>query len=156
MWVEKMPRRKQLSITERQFEVLDVLWEHGPLTVRELRDRLPRDQELPYTTVLGLLQGMEREHLVAHDRENQVYRYRPLLTRKQGTSRLLSDFVQRFFRGAAEKLVLGLIDARELSAEDLRQLESQLATKSSECRNATPGASPAKDEESAKQGRREP
>ena len=118
---------KQLSITERQFEVLDLIWEHGPLTVREVRDRLPREQELPYTTVLGLLQGMERAKLVAHERENQVYRYRPLLTRKQGTSQLLSDFVQRFFRGAAEKLVLGLIDARELSADDLRQLEAQLA-----------------------------
>ena len=54
-----MPRGKQLAITERQFEVLNLLWEHGPLTVREVRERLPRDEELPYTTVLGLLQVME-------------------------------------------------------------------------------------------------
>jgi predicted transcriptional regulator len=122
-----MPRGKQLAITERQFEVLDLLWEHGPLTVREVRERLPRDEELPYTTVLGLLQVMERAGLVTHEVENQTHRYKPLLSRRQGTSELLSDFVQRFFRGAAEKLVLGLIDARQLSAEDLRKLEEQFA-----------------------------
>ena len=97
------------------------------MTVRDVRERLPRKKELPYTTVLGLLQVMEREGLVAHEVENQTHRYRPLLSRRQGTSRLLTDFVQRFFCGAAEKLVLGLVDACQLSPEDLRDLESRLA-----------------------------
>ena len=122
-----MPRLKQLAITERQFEVLDFLWEHGPQTVREVRDRLPRDRDLPYTTVLGLLQVMEQAKLVTHDVESKTYRYRPLLSRRQGTSRLLTDFVQRFFRGAAEKLVLGLIDTQQLSIDDLRRLEAEWA-----------------------------
>ncbi|MEX2287149.1 MAG: BlaI/MecI/CopY family transcriptional regulator [Planctomycetaceae bacterium] len=125
-----MTRRKQLAITERQFEVLSLLWEHGPSTVREVREQLLRDQELPYTTVLGLLQVMEKEGLVAHDVENQTHRYRPLLSRRQGTSRLLSDFVQRFFCGAAERLVLGLIDARQISTDDLHKLEARLAAES--------------------------
>jgi predicted transcriptional regulator len=122
-----MARRKQLAITERQFEVLNLLWEHGPMTVREIRDRLPRSDDLPYTTVLGLLQVMERAGQVTHDVESQTHRYRPLLSRRQGTSELLTDFVHRFFRGAAEKLVLGLVDARQLSADDLRELEAKLA-----------------------------
>jgi predicted transcriptional regulator len=121
-----MPRRKQLAITERQFEVLSLLWEHGPMTVRDLLDRLDRDHPLPYTTVLGLLQNMERAGLVAHDVENQTHRYRALLSREQATGTLLSDFVARFFRGSAERLVLGLVDADQLSAEDLRQIEAQL------------------------------
>ena len=123
-----MARRKQLAITERQFEVLNILWEHGPLTVREILDRIDgREQKnLPYTTVLGLMQVMEREGLVAHDVETTTHRYRPLLTRQDGTSSLLTDFVQRFFRGAAKKLVLGLVDASQLSVEDLRELESRL------------------------------
>jgi predicted transcriptional regulator len=121
-----MAQRKQLAITERQFEVLNLLWDHGPLTVREVRDRLERRSELPYTTVLGLLQVMERAGLVAHESEQQTHRYRPLLTRTQGTSDLLIDFVRRFFHGAAERLVLGLVDARQLSAEDLRDLEQRL------------------------------
>ena len=126
-----MGRRKQLAISERQFEVLDLLWEHGPMTVREIRERLPRSADLPYTTVLGLLQVMEREGLVLHEQENQSHRFRPILSRHEGTSQLLTDFVRRFFRGAAGRLVLGLVDARQLSAEDLRDLEAQLAAKSS-------------------------
>jgi len=121
-----MSRLKQLAITERQFEVLNLLWEHGPQTVREVRERLPREEDLPYTTVLGLLQVMEQADLVTHDVESKTYRYRPLLSRQQGTRRLLSDFVQRFFSGAAEKLVLGLIETDQLSIDDIRGLEAQL------------------------------
>jgi predicted transcriptional regulator len=122
-----MPRRKQLAITERQFEVLTLLWEHGPLTVRDLLDHLDRDHPLPYTTVLGLLQNMERAKLVTHDVENQTHRYRAVLSREEATGTLLTDFVARFFRGSAERLVLGLVDADQLSADDLRQIEAQLA-----------------------------
>jgi BlaI family transcriptional regulator, penicillinase repressor len=124
-----VPRRKQLAITERQFEVLSLLWEYGPMTVREIRERMDRKTDLPYTTVLGLLQVMERAAQVTHDVESQTHRYRPQLSRLQGTSQLLGDFVKKFFRGAASELVLGLVDARQLSAADLRELEAKFAGK---------------------------
>ena len=122
-----MAGRKALAITERQFEVLGLLWEHGPMTVRELRERLMRDDDLPYTTVLGLLQNMEKAGLVAHDAESQAHRYRPLVSRQQATGNLLADFLKRFFRGSAERLVLSLVDARQLSPDDLREIEARLA-----------------------------
>src|SRR5579883_3038293 len=92
-----MAGRKPLALSARQFEVLSLLWEHGPMTVRELLGRLPGGAAVPYTTVLGMLQSMER-----------------------------AGFVQRFFRGSAERLVLSLVDTRQLSPEDLRQIEAQL------------------------------
>jgi predicted transcriptional regulator len=95
--------------------------------VRELRERLPRGGDLPYTTVLGLLQNMERAGLVTHDPENQAHRYRPLVSRREATGNLLADFLRRFFRGSAERLVLSLVDARHLSPEDLRDIEARLA-----------------------------
>jgi predicted transcriptional regulator len=70
---------------------------------------------------------MERAGLATHDVETQTHRYRALLSREQATGTLLSDFVARFFRGSAERLVLGLVDADQLSADDLRQIEAQLA-----------------------------
>jgi predicted transcriptional regulator len=124
-----MAGRKSIAITERQFEVLGLLWEHGPMTVREVRERLPRRGDVPYTTVLGLLQNMERAGLVAHDADNPAHRYRPLLSRQQATGTLLGDFLKRFFRGSAQSLVLSLVDARHLSAEELREIEAQLAQK---------------------------
>jgi predicted transcriptional regulator len=122
-----MAGRKNIAITERQFEILGLLWEHGPMTVRELLKRRPNHEEVPYTTMLGLLQNMERAGLVAHDAESPAHRYRPLLSRQEATGTLLGDFLKRFFRGSAQRLVLSLVDARHLSAEELRQIEDQVS-----------------------------
>jgi predicted transcriptional regulator len=121
-----MAGRKTLAITDRQFGALRVLWEQGPLTVRELMEHLPRGERQPYTTVLGLLQNMEKAGLVSHQEEGQTYRYTAAVSREVATRRLLRDFVARFFRGSAEALVLGLVDSEELSPADLREIEAKL------------------------------
>jgi predicted transcriptional regulator len=120
-----MAGRKQLAITERQFAVLDLLWTHGPLTVREMLGRLPGGGKLPYTTVLGLLQGMERAELVTHGAEQPAHRYRPALTRDAATRTLLGDFLRRFFRGSAKRLVLGLVDTQHITPDELRDIEGK-------------------------------
>ena len=122
-----MAGRKTLTLTDRQFETLGLLWEHGPLTVRELLALLPRGRDLPYTTVLGLLQNMEKAGLIAHDAEKKTHRYRPLVSQEQATRNLLADFVKRFFNDSAHRLVLSLVDTRQLSATDLREIEDKLA-----------------------------
>lgn len=121
-----MAGRKVLAITDRQFAVLRVFWEHGPLTVRELMEQLPRGDRQPYTTVLGLLQSMEKAGLVKHDKEGLTHRYRPAISRREATGSLLSDFLARFFHGSAEQLVLGLVDAEQLAPNDLRAIEARL------------------------------
>ncbi|CAN5291984.1 N/A [soil metagenome] len=121
-----MAGRKSIAITDRQFQTLNVLWEHGALTVRELMDHLPKGIKQPYTTVLGLLQNMEKAGLVAHKEQGTPHRYRPTLQRKEAQRPLLSDFVSRFFRGSAEALVLGLVDSQTLSANELSEIDAKL------------------------------
>jgi predicted transcriptional regulator len=133
-----MAGRKTLVLTDRQFQVLSLFWEHGPMTVRELLARLQDGNDVPYTTVLGLLQNMERAGLVTHDAEKQTHRYRPLVSRHEATGNLLADFVQRFFRGSAERLVLSLVAARHLSADDLREIEAKMAQKESPSEATSP------------------
>jgi predicted transcriptional regulator len=122
-----MAGRKVLAMTERQFAVLRVLWEHGPLSVRGLMEHLPRGDRQPYTTVLGLLQGMEKAGLVDHEKQGLTHLYGPALSRQQATGNLLSDFLAKFFHGSAEQLILGLVDAQELEPDDLRAIEARLA-----------------------------
>ncbi len=121
-----MAGRKTLAMTDRQFAVLRILWEHGPMTVRELMAHLPRKDRQPYTTVLGLLQTMEKARLVTHREEGATYRYEPAVSQREATGTLLHDFLARFFRGSAEALVLGLVDARALSPAELRAIEARL------------------------------
>jgi predicted transcriptional regulator len=125
-----MAGRKTLVMTDRQFTILQALWEQGPLTVRELMRHLPGGQRQPYTTVLGMLQTMEKAGLVRHDEEGLTYRYEAAVSREAALGTLLRDFVARFFRGSAENLVLGLVDANELSAKDLRDIEARLTPSS--------------------------
>ena len=129
-----MAGRKHIAITERQFEILQILWEHGPLTVREVMEHLPRGDRMPYTTVLGLMQNMEKAGLLKHQEEGLTYRYLPAASRQEATGELLGDFVNRFFRGSAQALVLGLVDTEQLSADELRELEAKL--------NQSPSAAP--------------
>jgi predicted transcriptional regulator len=121
-----MAGRKAIAITDRQFAILRILWERGPLTVRELLELLPRGFAQPYTTVLGLLQSMEKGGLVTHEKENQANRYRPLFSEQEATRDLLSDFIGRFFHGSAERLVMGLVDSQQLDPQALRMLEARL------------------------------
>jgi predicted transcriptional regulator len=122
-----MAGRRTLALTERQFGVLRVLWEQGPLTVRGLMEHLPRGDQQPYTTVLGLMQTMEKAGLVEHEKEGLTHRYRPLVSRQEATGSLLADFLRRFFHGSAEQLILGLVDAEHLSHDELGAIEARLA-----------------------------
>jgi predicted transcriptional regulator len=122
-----MAGRKSIAITDRQFTALRVLWRCGPLTVRELMGHLPRGDRQPYTTVLALLQGMEKAGLVVHEKEAQTHRYRPTLTEREATTNLLSDILHRFFHGSAERMVLGLVDAQQLDPAALEAIQGKLA-----------------------------
>ncbi|MFO0923617.1 MAG: BlaI/MecI/CopY family transcriptional regulator [Pirellulales bacterium] len=119
-----MAGRKAIVVTDRQYQVLELLWEHGPLTVREMLEFMPK--KTPYTTVLGLMQTMEKAGLVSTTREENAYRYAPTMTRQQGTKRLLTDIAKRFFGGSARRLALGLVESGELSAAEIRELEAKL------------------------------
>jgi predicted transcriptional regulator len=123
-----MAGRKEIAITDRQFAVLEVLWEHGPLSVRQLMEHLPGRGRQPYTTVLGMLQNMEKAGLVTHDEAvGNAYHYRPLVGKKEATGTLLDDFVRRFFRGSIEALLAGLVDSEALSPAELREIEQKFA-----------------------------
>jgi predicted transcriptional regulator len=132
-----MAGKKVLAITERQFAVLRVLWEHGPQTVRGLMEHLPRGDRQPYTTVLGLLQSMEKAGLVDHDKEGLTHRYAPTVSRREATGSLLSDFIARFFHGSAEQMILGLVDAEKLAPDELRAIEARLAEMSGSTETST-------------------
>jgi predicted transcriptional regulator len=133
-----MAGRKTLAMTDRQFAILRLLWEDGPLTVRELLKRLPGGERQPYTTVLAMLQTMEKAGLVQHEAEGTTYRYAAAVSRQTALATLLRDFVTRFFRGSAEDLVLGLVDADELSADDLRDIEARLKAAKGQSRRRKP------------------
>jgi predicted transcriptional regulator len=121
-----MAGKKPSVISGREFAILKLLWEHGPLTVREIRGRLADDEDVPYTTVLSLVQLMERKGYLRHQAEGKTYRYLPRVKRRTMTRQLLRDFIGRFFDGSPEALVMGLAESSVIDIETWEQLQQEI------------------------------
>src|SRR5512146_1148732 len=115
----------EVAFTERELDVMDVLWEAGGgSTVAEVRERLA--DELAYTTVLTVLRTLEEKGYVAHEEEGKAYRYRPLVGREAAGTSALRRLVRKVFRGSPELLLTQLVSDRGLSREELERMRELL------------------------------
>ena len=121
-----MARSKPLRPTEAELEILAVLWEHGPSTVRQVHQQLAGDRDVGYTTVLKLLQIMAEKGLVERDTSERSHVYRARHEAEQTQRQLVSDLLARAFGGAADKLVMQVLLAKKVSAEELAEIRKLL------------------------------
>ncbi|HEX7118860.1 MAG TPA: BlaI/MecI/CopY family transcriptional regulator [Longimicrobiales bacterium] len=115
---------KDIAFTDRELDVMAVLWDLGTGTVAEVQERLP--DRLAYTTVLTVLRTLEEKGYVGHEAEGRAYRYRPLVERERAGKSALRRVVRKLFRGSPELLVTQLVSDRSLTEEELRRLRRLL------------------------------
>jgi predicted transcriptional regulator len=92
--------------TEAELGILNVLWERGPSTVRDVHEALYREEGAGYTTALKLLQIMHAKGLVLRDDSERAHVFRPAVSKERTQKRFLLDIVQRVFDGSPSQLVL--------------------------------------------------
>lgn len=109
--------------SERELEILKVLWELGSASVREVHERMCPGGELAFNTVQTMLRNMEDKGLVEHRAEGRTFIYTPRHSRERVTSR----FLHKVFDGAMDQLVLSLLKAEDASPESLKELERLIA-----------------------------
>jgi len=109
--------------TEREMEILKVLWEIGEGSVRDVHERLQKQSGLHFNTIQTQLRIMDEKELVVHRRDGRTFLYRPLCTREQVSSR----FLHKVYDGAVSELVLNMLSSEKLSAKELLELESIIA-----------------------------
>ena len=114
----------EVSFTERELDVMAVLWDRGSATVAEVRDAL--SDELAYTTVLTVLRTLEEKGYVDHVEEGKAHRYRPLVARDKAGRSALTRLVRKVFRGSPEMLLTQLVSDRKLTAEELKRMRQLL------------------------------
>jgi predicted transcriptional regulator len=122
--------------TEAELELLRILWDKEPATVREIYDTLNQDRPSGYTTVLKLLQIMTAKGLVVRDEANRAHVYRAAISQDAMQSKLLKDLSLRLFSGSAAQLAmhaLAMEPASQIELDEIRALierkRSQHATK---------------------------
>ncbi|WP_422927337.1 BlaI/MecI/CopY family transcriptional regulator [Singulisphaera sp. PoT] len=123
-----MAGKSPSALSGREYAILKILWEQGPLSVREVRERLDggEEGEIPYTTVLSLLQLMEKKGYVGHEADGKTYRYSAKVARAKTTKMVIGDFLSRFFDGSVEALLMGLAEGRELTPEAWEKLNDEI------------------------------
>jgi len=113
--------------TGRELEILKVLWENGPSSVRvvyrQLLDQQPEGEDLAYNTVQTLLRIMETKGLVTHAQEGRAFVYSARYSRDQSAAR----FLDRVFDGAASQLVASLLQSERIPPEELERMQSLIA-----------------------------
>jgi len=116
-----------------ELQILGVLWEHGPSSVRDLQERLPDGKARAYTTVLSCLQVMERKGLVAHRRAGQAYEYRPMVQKGKVVGSVVKRLLRDVFGGrpsAALQYFMSEADCDATEIDALRSLIDDVEAKS--------------------------
>jgi len=121
-----------VTFTERELDVMAILWELGSATVTEVRDRL--DDELAYTTVLTVLRTLEAKGYVGHREEGKAHRYMPLVARNAAGQSALRRLTEKVFAGSPELLLTQLVSGRRLSPEELKRMRQLLDQRLKEAR----------------------
>jgi len=120
-----MPRKVPRP-TDAELEILAVLWETGPATVREVCEKLAQRRTAQYTTVLKFLQIMAEKGLVRRDESQRAHVYEAARPREWTQQQLVGDLLERAFSGSAKALLVGALSARKASKEELAEIQALL------------------------------
>ena len=107
----------------REMDILKVLWELGPASVRDVCRRMCPNNELAFNTVQTLLRIMDDKGLVSHEKQGRIFIYTPRYSRQRAASR----FLEHVFDGAIDQVVLSMISTANPNPEELKQLEKIVA-----------------------------
>ncbi|HEY0099839.1 MAG TPA: BlaI/MecI/CopY family transcriptional regulator [Pyrinomonadaceae bacterium] len=124
-------RKRKVAATPRptdaELEILNVLWQRGASTVRDVHQAITRTRPaMGYTTVLKLMQIMAEKNLVRRDESQRAHVYEAQLEREQTQRQLIGDLLERAFEGSATKLVMQALNTKQASAEELSTIREML------------------------------
>ena len=121
--------KKLPQISDAEFEVMDVIWKYAPVSTSEITDRLTATTDWSPKTIHTMLSRLEKKGVIAHEKESRVFVYTPCVKKEAYLaveSRTLAD---RFFDGAMKQLVVSFLEQKDLTPEDLAQLQDILDRK---------------------------
>lgn len=119
-----MVQTKSLKPTESELEILQVLWQKGKATVREVHEELVTNKDIGYTTTLKLMQIMNEKGLVNRNDSARTHIYKATNNKENTQKFLLNKFISNLFGGSSSQLVLQALGSQKVSAEELNQIQS--------------------------------
>jgi len=116
-----------VSLSNREAEIMAVLWERGAATVTEVKDQL--SDPLAYTTVLTILRNLEGKEYVGHEPDGRAHRYFPRIRQQAARKSAIRHLASKLFQGSADLLLTQLVTDRKLSDDQVRRIREILDEK---------------------------
>ena len=129
-----------VTFTDRELDVMAVLWTQGASTVADVRDRL--EDPLAYTTVLSVLRTLEAKGYVGHIEEGRAHRYHALVAREVAGRSALRRLLDTVFGDSPELLLTNLVEARGADAAELARLRAVLDAQTGSTGPGEPSSKP--------------
>jgi BlaI family transcriptional regulator, penicillinase repressor len=124
---EKKDNSKKIEPTKSELEILQVLWEHGPATVRFVNDKLNEQKRaVQYTSTLKLMQIMSEKGILKRDESNMKHIYMPAMEEQKTKGFLLERFVDSMYNGSASSLMMQLLGNKKTSKKELQAIKDLL------------------------------
>jgi BlaI family transcriptional regulator, penicillinase repressor len=124
--IRTMTETKKYHPTESELEILQVLWEKGPSTVREVHQVLEQVRDIGYTTTLKTMQIMTDKGLLERDTSTRTHVYQALVSREKTEKQFLNKMIDGLFKGSASRMVIGALEGEQLSPDEVREIQEYL------------------------------
>ena len=118
----------RIVLADREADLMEVLWDHGPSTVAEVRERLKA--KLAYNTVLSILRTLEAKGYVGHEAEGRAHRYLARVEREAARHSALRHLSTKLFQGSVELLMTSAVSDQRLSDEQVQRIRELLDQRS--------------------------
>lgn len=123
----------EISFTDREADIMSVLWRRGPSTVAEVREEL--HDELAYTTVLTMLRTLQSKGYVGYEEEGRTHRYFAAVEQQDARRSALRHLAEKLFDGSPELLLTHLVSAQKLDRKQLERIRNLLDDKAAKVRS---------------------
>ncbi len=123
-------RKTAATLTEQELEIMKIVWDLDTATVRQVYERLLQEREIAYTTVMTMMQVLERKGRLVKSLEEKAHVYKPSEPKQKVIGGMVQEFMNRVFNGSAEPLLLQLVDDEKLSSQDIERLRKLLKKRS--------------------------
>lgn len=115
-----------LKPTDSELEIMQILWDNGPLTVRKVNDRLNERRRVGYTTTLKMMQIMTEKGMLSRDTDNRSHVYTTTLQSEEVRSTILDHIVRTVFKGSRSSLVMQALGNHSASRTELEEIRKMI------------------------------
>ncbi|MDO4300818.1 MAG: BlaI/MecI/CopY family transcriptional regulator [Clostridia bacterium] len=117
------------QISEAEFEIMKVIWDNNPINTKEIVDIVTKSSSWNMRTIHTLIARLEKKGAISHKKEGRIYSYSPIVKKEDYINSESKSFLNKFYNGAANKMVMNFIENDMLSSRDIQELKNILNKK---------------------------